>query len=258
MRLASGRVAPHATPGLTVTLALGGRTRVGWSGGGLSVDRALRRGDLLVVPSGLVHEAELRDAADLLAVTVSDPFAAALAADLGVDLAGFSPRVGVRDRHAEAALRALFAERAHTGSPARRIAEAAATTALVRLLAPEAAGAAEGGVSETALSAARVRRVADHVLAHLGSEITVAGLAAVADLSPAHFSRLFAAATGEPPGRYVQSVRLDEAARQLRRGQASVADVAARVGYGDPSAFGAAFRQRFGTSPTAYRKAHDR
>lgn len=246
----AGVLAPHAPPGLTVTLALGSSARMGWAGGGLSADLVLHHGDLVVVPAGLVHEVEIRDPVDLLTVSVGAGFAAELASDLSLDPGDLAPQLGVRDRHAEAALHALLDERGRPGT--RRIAEAAATTALVRLLRPQTFG------DGAPLSAARVRRVADYVHGRIGEEIAVADLAAHVDLSPAHFSRLFAGATGLSPGRYVQAARLDAAARLLSASRASVGDVAHRVGYTDPSAFGAAFRQRFGASPTDYRKSHGR
>ena len=246
-------IAPHAPPGLAVTLALGAPARFSWTGGGLRADLVLRRGDLVVVPAGLVHGVTVRDVADFFTVVASAPLAGALAPEIG-DPAAAEPRLGVRDRHAEAALRAVLAELDRPGGPSRLLVEAAASTALLRLLRPP------GGVpaGATALPTARVRRVADYVHARLDRDLSVADLAAVAGLSPAHFSRLFTAATGEPPHRYVRAVRLDEAARLLRHTRRSVLDVALAVGYGDPSSFGAAFRRRYGASPTAYREAHER
>ena len=252
-RRGPAEVAPHAPPGLSVVLALGAPARLRWAGGGLRADLTLRRGDLLVVPAGLVHRVDLLDPVDALTVSASPGLAGALAPEIG-DPAAFEPRLGVRDRHAEAALRAVLAEVDRPGGPSRLLTEAAASTALLRLLRPAVAEAD----APNALPAVCVRRVADYVHAHLGRDLGVADLAAVAGLSPAHFSRLFAAATGEPPHRYVRSVRLDEAALLLRHTDRPVLDVALDVGYGDPSAFGAAFRRRFGRSPTAYRKAHGR
>ena len=245
---------PHAPPGLAVTLALGASARLQWAGGGLRADLTLRRGDLLVVPAGLVHSVDLLDPLDVVTVAASERLVSSLVPEIG-DADAVEPRLGLRDRHAEAALRAVLAELDRPGGPSRLLVEAATSTALLRLLQPTPPG---GGRAPTnALPAARVRRIADYVHTHLDRDLSVADLAAVAGLSPAHFSRLFAAAAGEPPHRYVRAVRLDEAARLLRTTRRSVLDIALTVGYGDPSSFGAAFRRRFGASPTAYRKAHD-
>lgn len=58
---------------------------------------------------------------------------------------------------------------------------------------------------------------------------------------------------GMTPGRLYRHIRLS-AARQLVEGsQASIAEIAVRCGYDDPTALTRAFRQRFGAAPRAFR-----
>ena len=55
--------------------------------------------------------------------------------------------------------------------------------------------------------------------------------------------------------RFAEALRLDRAAERLRRGEGLVDDIAYAAGYDSPSAFGRAFRRRFGTTPSAFRQA---
>ncbi|NEQ33202.1 MAG: helix-turn-helix transcriptional regulator [Leptolyngbya sp. SIO4C5] len=51
---------------------------------------------------------------------------------------------------------------------------------------------------------------------------------------------------------YLQTYRLEQAQRLLCNSDLTVAQVAARVGYGNPEAFSTAFRRKFAVSPKAY------
>jgi transcriptional regulator GlxA family with amidase domain len=83
---------------------------------------------------------------------------------------------------------------------------------------------------------------------------TLRSLAATAAMSRTAFAARFSAAIGEPPMRYLQSLRLHHARRLLRDERLTVAAVAARVGYASEGAFAARFRQAFGVPPGTWRR----
>ncbi|MCU7371852.1 AraC family transcriptional regulator [Paucibacter sp. O1-1] len=102
--------------------------------------------------------------------------------------------------------------------------------------------------------ARRMNRVLDHIDAHLDSPLDLEALAALAHFSPFHFHRLFAAWMGETLGAYLQRRRLEAAAQGLTlMPEASVLQVALRVGFGSGEAFARAFKLHFGCTPTAWR-----
>lgn len=101
----------------------------------------------------------------------------------------------------------------------------------------------------------RLRRVLDYIEAHLDRELTLAELAGVACLSPCHLSRSFKQAVGTGPQRYTVQRRVARAKALLRHSDASLASIAATVGFADQSHFTAAFRQEIGTTPGRFRAA---
>lgn len=101
----------------------------------------------------------------------------------------------------------------------------------------------------------RLNRVLDHLATHLEAELAVADLAAVAAFSPFHFHRLFRAMTGETAAGLVRRLRLERALRALRRDDAPVTAIALEAGYAAPEAFGRAFHQAFGLTPSEARRA---
>jgi AraC family transcriptional regulator len=85
----------------------------------------------------------------------------------------------------------------------------------------------------------------------IGDEET---LAQVAGFSVSHLHRVFTAAMGESIAAYVRRVRLERAARKLRMGAIDIGEVALAAGYETHAAFGKAFKQRYGLSPSAFRQ----
>lgn len=99
-----------------------------------------------------------------------------------------------------------------------------------------------------------LRRIDEHLQAHLAEPNDLATLAGIANLSVDHFLRSFRAAVGTTPHRYVMDLRLGRAATMLRETSAPVAAVAAACGFQSASHFSAAFGGRFGRRPTQYRR----
>jgi AraC-like DNA-binding protein len=99
-------------------------------------------------------------------------------------------------------------------------------------------------------------RAKDLADARYREPLDVTALAAAAKLSPAHFSREFRRAFGEPPHRYLLNRRLERAAALLRTTDRSVADICFTVGLRSVGSFTSSFGRTFGMSPTAYRSAH--
>jgi AraC-like DNA-binding protein len=96
----------------------------------------------------------------------------------------------------------------------------------------------------------RARDLAD---ARYSEPLSVNDLAGAAGLSPAHFSREFRRAFGEPPHSYLSMRRLERAAALLRTTDNSVAQICLAVGLQSIGSFTSSFTRAYGKSPTAYR-----
>jgi len=81
--------------------------------------------------------------------------------------------------------------------------------------------------------------------------------AALANLSPPQFRRIFRRATSMSPNQFLQSLRLQKACALLRRSQATIESISSTVGYSDPSFFSRTFKKAMGMSPGAYRRRMD-
>ena len=105
---------------------------------------------------------------------------------------------------------------------------------------------------------ARMRRVLDHIDRHLDADLDLDAVSAVAAFSKFHFHRQFTATFGLSVHRYVQLARMKRASYQLAHmDDLDVTEIAMDAGYDAPDAFARAFRQRFGQSPSSFRKSPD-
>jgi len=103
-----------------------------------------------------------------------------------------------------------------------------------------------------------VQKVAESIIymsEHLDEPLRVSALAALANLSPAHFAVRFKEQTGCAPRDYLHLLRIHRACQLLRSSALNVKEIAARVGYQDQFHFSRQFKAFQGVSPSEYRKA---
>jgi len=100
----------------------------------------------------------------------------------------------------------------------------------------------------------RMHRVVEYIDRQLDQPLDLDTLAEVAHFSSFHFHRLFSAWMGETLGDYLRRRRVEVAAMRLAaQPRSTVLNIALSVGFGSAEAFARAFRNRFGSSPTAWR-----
>jgi transcriptional regulator GlxA family with amidase domain len=99
-----------------------------------------------------------------------------------------------------------------------------------------------------------VRAVQALVEAAPGGDHRLPTLAAAAAMSVRHFSRVFAAEVGEPPGHYVERVRVEAARRDLETTDDTLDVIARRLGFGTAETLRRSFRRRLGVAPDSYRR----
>jgi AraC family transcriptional regulator len=105
------------------------------------------------------------------------------------------------------------------------------------------------------LPIAQLRKIEEYVRAHLAESISIDTLAALAELSPFHFSRVFKQATGMTPLQSVTRERMLRARQLIRETSCSLIEIALEVGYTSPSHFAQVFRRTAGVAPTQFRNA---
>jgi AraC family transcriptional regulator len=101
----------------------------------------------------------------------------------------------------------------------------------------------------------RMRRVVEHVYAHLDEPLDLITLADVAHLSPHHWHRVYHALYGETMAATVKRLRLHRAAGWLANTALPVEQVARQSGYPNLQSFTRLFKNVYGLPPARYRAA---
>lgn len=96
----------------------------------------------------------------------------------------------------------------------------------------------------------------EYLRAHIADRVTVPELAAMASLSTSHFSALFKRHVGYPVLQYQTMLRMGRARELLDTTSATVAAIAAEVGYPDSFYFARQFKKVHGMTAREYREQH--
>jgi len=96
--------------------------------------------------------------------------------------------------------------------------------------------------------------VLEYMHAHYTAQMDTDSLAALACRSRYHFIRSFKVLLGMSPYQYVLFLRMEEAKRRLRTGNASVTRISFDLGFASTSQFYRQFAKRVGATPEQYRQ----
>jgi AraC family transcriptional regulator len=104
------------------------------------------------------------------------------------------------------------------------------------------------------LSPSQMRRATELLDAHLDGNIGLQQVAEACELSLGHFARAFTKTFRKPPHKWLTERRVDMAKNLMSNSPLSLADIAARCGFADQSAFSRSFKRIYGMSPGTWRR----
>jgi AraC family transcriptional regulator len=105
------------------------------------------------------------------------------------------------------------------------------------------------------LAGGALRRVRAYIDDHIGERISLDELACQAGVSRFHFARQFRLSTGESAMGYLRRVRIERSKSILQTRGATIAEVAARLGFSDQSHFTRIFGRLVGVSPGSFARS---
>ncbi len=104
-------------------------------------------------------------------------------------------------------------------------------------------------------SSRHYKKVLDFVAKHFSQSISLEQLAAEANISPYHFSRLFKQTIGQSPHQFVMSYRIERSKEMLADPGKLMIDIALQCGFSDQAHFSRVFKQVEGVTPKAWRQS---
>ncbi|MGH7016667.1 MAG: helix-turn-helix domain-containing protein [Caulobacteraceae bacterium] len=246
-----------------LAVLLSGRTLVERQGAGLRQSTFGQRGTAWLCPSGIREEfihfqQPLDDCLHLFLPGI--PFADTILQDLDLDPARVSLRYEAinYDPFIEQVALAVSREMSAETSAGRLLVESLGLSLSAYLVHrfPEAPlGAKSLGPLGKPIDHQRMTRVLEFIDARIDQPFTVADLATVACMSPAHFARSFKTTVGRSPHQFVSRMRLELAKQMLADRDRSIVDIALSTGFSSQSNFSRAFRDSTGATPGDYRSS---
>lgn len=153
-------------------------------------------------------------------------------------------------------VRLLADEAENDGASGRLYADSLSTAIMSRFVASARMTPIQPmGVAAAPLPTVRLRRVVDRMGSDLSEDLSLETLAQESGYSRAHFIRMFSAATGTTPHRYLTEMRLEFARELLTSSVKSVTEIAQSAGFSSHSHLTKVFHARFGATPSDYRRA---
>jgi AraC family transcriptional regulator len=110
-----------------------------------------------------------------------------------------------------------------------------------------------GGINPRHIHFVRLQAVLGYIHEHLAEELSAQLLADKAQVSLAHFRRLFEEAMGAPPHRYVLAARLEQARKLLTMTTLPISRIAEDCGFSSQSHLTERFRTVHAATPAEYR-----
>jgi AraC-like DNA-binding protein len=138
--------------------------------------------------------------------------------------------------------------------PGDRLAVEENSLALIRRVVAEAAGASEDRLQlPSARRVAAVETARSYILSRYREQLSLSSIAAASGMAPSTLCESFPQVAGVPVWRYVQRLRLQDAALALAEGEENLSRLALDLGFSSHSHFAQAFRTQFGISPSRFR-----
>jgi len=100
----------------------------------------------------------------------------------------------------------------------------------------------------------RINKVMDYIEQNIEQTISLNSIAKVAHFSPFHFHRIFTLLVGETPADFLQRIRIEKAAQQIKVDNSkTISDIAYDCGFSSVSLFSRIFRKHFGITAKQFR-----
>jgi AraC family transcriptional regulator len=162
-------------------------------------------------------------------------------------------RTGFHDATLRQLIRLLEAEASQGGPSGRLYADHLAHALVMRFLLQGRTQSGNGSAAASPLPRHLLQRVLER-MHDLVADLDLQTLAAESGYSRSHFLRMFEAATGLTPHRYLLQLRLERAQKLIRQGSTSLIDIAALCGFSSHAHMSRIFRQLLGVPPSQYRR----
>lgn len=224
-----------------------------WLDGKVQTERR-NQGDVAIIPSGIAHRCNWNTSAEFGILAVEPVLLQQVGQDLvDCDRIELIPRfMNEQDVLIQGIFSTLKDELESSKIGSNLLIDSLKTTLAIHLLRKYCTTKPKLSSYGDGLSRLKLQQVTEYIHEHLDRDLKIIELAAIAQMSPYYFIRLFNKSTGQTPRQYILQQRIERAKYLFQHSELSIAEIAAIVGFCDQSHFTRYFKRITGVTPRQY------
>jgi AraC family transcriptional regulator len=208
-------------------------------------------GDIAIIPAGIAHRCNWNISAEFMILAIESALLSQVGQDLvDCDRIELVPQfMNEQDILIQGIFSTLKAELESGKIGGYLLIDSLKTTLAIHLLRQYCVTKPKLSSYGDKLSKSKLQQVTEYIHEHLEQDLKLIELAAIAQISPYHFLRLFRNSLGTTPHQYILQRRIEKAKYLLQHSQLSIAEIASIVGFCDQSHFTRYFKRITGATP---------
>ncbi|MEP0888570.1 AraC family transcriptional regulator [Leptolyngbya sp. PL-A3] len=207
--------------------------------------------DIAIIPAGIVHRCSWDAPVQFMVLAFEPALLYQLGQDwVNLDQVELTPRfMSQPDGFVQGIFSTLRAEAKTGGIASALLLDSLKTALAIHLLRNYCTTRPKLSSYGNGLSRNKLALVKDYIKAHLHQPLKLEEVAAIAQISPYHFLRLFKQNMGVTPHQYILQCRLDHATYLLQYSELSISEIALRAGFSDQSHLTRSLKSKLGMTP---------
>ncbi|MBD2098592.1 helix-turn-helix transcriptional regulator [Trichocoleus sp. FACHB-591] len=208
-------------------------------------------GDIAIIPAGITHSCSWDVPAQFMVLAIEPTLLQQVGQDwVNPDQIELLPQfMSESDAFIQNIFSTLKQEAEIGGIGSYLLVDSLKTAVAVHLLRSYCATRPKLSSYSNGLSQVTLTLVKEYIHSHLHQDLRLQEMAAIAQISPYHFLRLFKQSVGTTPHQYILQCRLNQAKYLLQHSELSIIEVATQTGFCDQSHLTRYFKRMIGITP---------
>ncbi len=221
---------------------------------GIRREERRERGDIAIIPAGISHRCNWNTEAEFTILAIEPVLLKQVSEDLiDSDRLKLIPQfMSEQDLLIQGVFSTLKDELESSQIGGSLLIDSLKTTLAIHLLRKYCTIKPKLSSYQNGLSSLKLQQVKEYINEHFYRDLKLIELAALVQISPYHFLRLFKQSMGLTPHQYILQRRIEKAKFLLQYSELGIADIAVRVGFCDQSHLTQYFKRIVGVTPKQF------